>query len=105
MRREDAAGAIGGILRASTSSCVGVRGQRVRLAVLVHLQAMFHVAQELVGGAQPRVLARGEKSLVPQAAERQQGAAVAHPGLAAAVQALQALDQKLDIADAAGRRA
>ena len=39
-----------------------------------------------------------------QAGERKQRAAVPHPELAAAVQALQALHQELDIADAAGRQ-
>ena len=74
------------------------------LAVLLHLQAVLQVAQERVGGGQPRVFAAGEKALVAQAEEREHGAAVPHPLLAAAVQALQALHQELDVADAAGRQ-
>ena len=90
-------------MRASRSSRAGVGGQRVGLPVLLHLQAVFEVAQELVGRGEARVLAVGEQALVAQAEEGEQRAAVAHPRLAAAVQALQALHQELDIADAAGR--
>ena len=74
------------------------------LPIFVHLQAVFHVAQKLVGGGQARVLGVGEQALVAQAEQREHGAAVAHPRLAPAVQALQALHQKLDVADAAGRQ-
>jgi hypothetical protein len=63
---------------------------------------MFHVAQKLVGRGEARVLGIGEQPLVAQAEQREHGAAVAHPRLAPAVQALQALHQKLDVADAAG---
>ena len=72
------------------------------LLVFVHLQAVFHVAQELVGRGQSRVLGIGEQPLIAQAEQREHGAAVAYPRLAPAMQALQALHQKLDVADAAG---
>ena len=92
-----------GILRASMRALPGSSGQRVSLAIVVQLQAMFEVAQELVGGGEPRIFGAGEKAFIAQAEERDHGAAVAYPRLAAAVQALQALHQELDIADAAGR--
>jgi hypothetical protein len=68
------------------------------------LQAVLQVAQKLVGRGQARVFGIGEQPLVAQAEQRKHGAAVPHPRLAAAVQALQALHQKLDVADAAGRQ-
>ena len=92
-----------GILRASSLQPLGVGRQRVGLPVLLQLQAVLQVAQELVGGSEARVLAAGEEALVAQAEEREHRAAVPHPRLAAAVQALQALHQELDVADAAGR--
>ena len=79
-------------------------GQCVSLAILLHLQPVFQIAQEGVGGRQARVFAIGQKSLVPQAEEGEHRAAVAHPLLASAVQALQTLHQKLDVADPARRQ-
>ena len=76
-------------------------GQPVRLAVFVELQTVFQVPQELVGLGQPAVFGAGEISLVLQTRERQHGPAVTDPGIGASVQALQALDQEFDVADAA----
>ena len=82
----------------------GIGGQRMRLPVVVELQAVFEVPQKLVGGGQARVFAGREQILIVQPRQREQGAAVPHPELAAAMQPLQALHQKLDIANAAGRQ-
>ena len=79
-------------------------GQGVGLAVFFHLHAVFQVAQEGVSGGETRVFAVCEKALVAQTEEGDDGAAVAHPLLTAAVQALQTLHQELDVADAAGRQ-
>ena len=73
----------------------------MRLAVFVELQTMFQVPQELVGLSQPAVFGAGEISFVLQTRQGQHGPAVTDPGLRAAVQTLQALDQELDVADAA----
>ncbi len=81
----------------------GIGRQRVRLAVFFDLQAVLEVAQELVGSGQARILGAGEQPFVAQAQQRDHGAAVAHPLLAPAMQALQALSEKFDIANAAGR--
>ncbi len=94
----------GGILRASRSEILTVRRQRVAgLEVFVQLEAMLHVAQKLVSRGQASVIGIGEQPFIAQTEEREHSAAVAHPGLAiAAMQALQALHQKLDVADATG---
>ena len=78
------------------------RRQGVGLPVFLQLQAMFHVAQKLVSGSEAGVLGIGEQTFVAQAEQSEHGAAVAHPRLASAVQALEALHQKLDVADAPG---
>ena len=75
--------------------------QGVSLAVVDHLQPVFELPQKLIGGSQAAVFSAGEKAFVLQAGERQHGAAVANPSVGAAVEALQALHQKFDIADAA----
>ena len=75
------------------------------LPVLLQLQAMFQVAQELVGRAARRAYSPPESRPLSRSREqRQHRAAVPHPRLAAAVQPLQALHQELDIANAAGRQ-
>src|SRR4051794_33634989 len=63
---------------------------------------MLDAAEELVSGGEARVLAGGEQLFVAETGEGEHRAAVAHPGHAAAVQALQALHEELDVADAAG---
>ncbi len=73
------------------------------LAVLFDLKTVFDISQELVGGRQAGVLAAGKQALVAQTEKREHGAAVAHPRVAAAVEPLEALHQKLDVANAAGR--
>ena len=90
--------------RASISSSSGSVGKGVGLPVLVELQAVLQVAQELIGRRQARVFGAGEQIFIAQAEQREQRAAVPHPGLAAAVQPLQALHQELDIANAAARQ-
>jgi hypothetical protein len=73
--------------------------QRMSLPVLVELQAVFQVAQELVGGCQAAILGPREQPLIVQPEKREQSSAVPDPRLAPSVQALQALHQKLDIPD------
>ena len=75
----------------------------MRLTVFFDLQAVLEVAQELVGGSQARIFGAGKQPFVAQAQQRNHGAAVTHPLLAPAMQALQALGEKFDIANAAGR--
>src|SRR3954471_24177962 len=65
------------------------------------LQPMFHLAQEGIGKRELVEIASAEVLLVVQLAEREQGAARAQPALLAAIDALQALHQELDVADAA----
>ena len=80
----------------------GTAGQGVGLPVFFHLQAVFQVAQEGIGGGQAGVFVVGKKALIAQAEEGEDGASVAHPLLASAVQALQTLHQELDVADTTG---
>ena len=76
----------------------------VRLPVLVELQPVLEIAQELIGRSQACVFGAGQQRFIAQAEQGKERAAMAHPWLAAAVQPLQALHQKLDIADAAARQ-
>lgn len=71
------------------------------LAVVFELEAVFEVAEELVGAGEAAVFDGGEELFIVEAGEGEHGAAVADPGFAAAVEALEALDEELDIADAA----
>jgi hypothetical protein len=79
-----------------------VEGERMGLAIVFKLEAMFEVAEELIGAGEAAVFDGGEELLIAKAGEGEHGAAVADPGFAAAVEALEALDEELDIADAAG---
>ena len=60
--------------------------------------------REAIGRSQARIFGGREQVLVAEPRQRQQRTAVPHPRVPAAVQPLQALHQKLDIADAAGRQ-
>jgi len=65
------------------------------------LQTVFQISQELASRRQPRILQGGEKPLIRRRKVRTsclRAAATAR----AAMQALQALHQKLDIADGSG---
>ena len=104
LRRKAIARGIGGHLARQNLEAFRIGGQRVRLPVLFHLQAVFQVAQELVSRGQARIFGAREQALVAQPQQRDHGAAMAHPLVAPAVQTLQALCQKFDIADAAGRQ-
>ena len=79
----------------------GRDGQRVGLPVLVELQAMFQVPQKLIGGGEPPIFGCGEELFIVQARERQHRSAVPHPWIGAAVETLQTLHQKFDVANAA----
>src|SRR5258708_37234144 len=59
------------------------------------------MAEEAVGRNQSAVLSGRQEILVVQPSKRKQGAAVTDPGNASAMQSLQALHQKLDVANAA----
>lgn len=78
--------------------------QDVRLAILVKLEPVLQMPHELVRRSEPRVFDRRQKLLVAQPRKRQQSAAVPDPRLTASMQALQALHQKFDIANAAFRQ-
>ena len=78
--------------------------KRVRLPVVFQLQTVLQVAQELVSRREARIFGSREQPFVAQPEQREHGAAVPHPRLAAAVQPLQALHQELDVANAAGRK-
>jgi hypothetical protein len=80
----------------------GVGRERMGLAIVFKLEAVFEVAEELVGAGEAAVFDGGEELLIAETGEGEHGAAVADPGFAAAVETLEALDEKLDIADAAG---
>jgi hypothetical protein len=79
-----------------------VEGERVGLAIVFKLEAMFEMAEELVGAGEAAVFDWGKEFFIAEAGEGEHGATVADPGFAAAVEALEALDEELDIADAAG---
>jgi hypothetical protein len=81
---------------------VGSARQCVGLAVLIELEPVLDVPQELISRGQTRIFRAGEMLFIAQAGEREQSAAVPHPGVTAAIEPLQALHQKFDIADAAG---
>ena len=72
------------------------------LAILGELKPVFEVAQEPVSRHEAAELGGRQHIFVAQTREREHGSTVPHPGDAPAMQALQALHQKLDIADAAG---
>ena len=94
----------GAILGHQARQAVEIRrgvGQRVGLPVFIELQPVLEVPQELVRRGQAPVLGVREPLLVVQTGQGEQRAAMAHPRFAAAMQPLQALDQKLDVADAA----
>ena len=71
------------------------------LPVLGELQAVFQIAQKTIRGDQAAELGGRKQILLAEARKRQHRSAMAQPGNAAAMQALQALHQKLDVADAA----
>ncbi len=79
-----------------------VGGDGVRLTVFLKLQAVFQVPQKDVGRCQAPILDLRKQVLVAQTPQREDRAAVPHPALAPAVQTLQALHEKFDIANAAG---
>ncbi len=72
------------------------------LAVVGGLQAVFDFAEEAVGGGEAAVFGVREEVFVAESGEGEEGAAVAEPGGAGAVEALEALGEELDIADASG---
>ncbi len=74
------------------------------LAVFVELEPVLDVPHELIRRGQLRVFERREMLFVAQPGKREQRASVPHPRVAPAMQPLQALHQKLDIADAAARQ-
>jgi hypothetical protein len=74
----------------------------VSLAVFFELEAVLECAEELVGGDEEGALGAGEQVLVAEAHQGLEGGSVAEPEFTAAVEALEALDEELDIADAAG---
>jgi hypothetical protein len=76
-------------------------GEGVGLAVAGELEAVFEVAEEEVGGGEAGVFGVGEEVFVAEADEGEKGGGIAEPGGAAAVDALEALDEEFDIADAA----
>jgi len=76
-------------------------GEGVGLAVAGELEAVFEVAEEEVGGGEAGVFGVGEEVFVAKADEGKEGGGIAEPGGAAAVDALEALDEEFDIADAA----
>jgi len=80
----------------------GVGGEGVGLAVVFKLEAMFEMAEELVGAGEAAVFNGREELFIVEAGEGEHGAAVADPGFSSAVEALEALDEEFDIADAAG---
>src|SRR5688572_21654841 len=61
---------------------------------------MLQVSQELISSREPRVFRSGQQILVAQTHQRKQRAAVLEPGFAPAMEPLQALHQKLDVANA-----
>ena len=80
-------------------------GQGVRLTILGKLQPVLQIAQEAIRGNQTRAYSAAESRSLSL---RRDSASMVPPcrthGTAAAVQALQALHQELDIADAARRQ-
>jgi len=81
----------------------GVRGKRVGLAVLFDLKTVLEIAQELVGGRQARVLAAGKQALVAQRKSANMVPPWRTHGSRPPWSRLQALHQKLDVANAARR--
>src|ERR1700733_14801729 len=79
----------------------GIGRKRVRLPVVGELKTMFQVAQELVRCGKSTLFRIRQKTLVLKTRDGEEGAAVAHPGVGAAIETLQALDHELNVADAA----
>src|SRR5262249_40970181 len=79
-----------------------VTRQGVGLAVIKKLQAVLEIPQELIGRRQSRIFSAGEQVLAAQPEKREARSSVADPGLATAMQALHALHEEFNIADAAG---
>ena len=73
----------------------------MRLLSLAELQAVFQMPQELVCAGQVMKFLAADVALVMQFLQGKQRASGAEPRLASAVNPLQALHQKLNIADAA----
>ncbi len=57
--------------------------------------------QELIGIRQARILSGREKLFVTESRKREKCSTMPHPGFAASVQTLEALDKEFDIADPA----
>ena len=76
-------------------------GQHMGLGIIGKLQPVLQGAEELIGARQYGILGDGKQFLIAQTSQGQQGAAMAHPQFAPAVQTLQALHQELNIANAA----
>src|SRR5262245_52545323 len=79
----------------------GGRGQTMQLLASLHLEAMLDVPQEFIRHAQFLEVGPTEMALIVELLQREQRAAGPEPRLLAAVDALQALQEKLDIANAA----
>ena len=62
---------------------------------------MFEVPQERVRGGQLVEIAAADVTLVMQFLQREEGPTGTEPGLGTSIHSLQALDEELDIADAA----
>ena len=76
-------------------------GQAMDLLALPQLQTMFQIAQELVGVGQVLEVLAADVLLVVQLLQSEESAAGAQPRFAAAVDALETLHQKFNIANAA----
>src|SRR5665811_48162 len=77
------------------------RGQPMRLHPLAALQAMLDRAQQSITLAELAKFGIADVPFVVQFLQSEQSASGAQPGLAAAMNALQTLHQKFDLADAA----
>src|SRR5262249_32639125 len=81
---------------------VCIRRYPMGLLSLAKLKAMFHLAQKLVGGRQLLEVAPADVLLVMEFLERKERSTRSQPAFFSAVNALQTLYKKLDIANAAG---
>src|SRR5947209_7564463 len=77
-----------------------IRRKCVRLAVIFQLESMLQSAKKAVSLTQARMFATRKQILSVQAVQREQRTPVLDRSVASAMQPLQALHKKLDIADA-----
>ena len=71
----------------------------MRLLTLIKLKAMFHKPEELIGRSQGTMVTRREIPFVGQSLQTEHCPPRTHPAVGPAMDTLQTLHQKLDVAE------